>query len=175
MSAKLQPQYIMLTSEINAAELDQDIKAQEIADLKVSITDIKKEILALQASLASWQNAVQDTNAQNKVKERIQGIAEENAKLKAQESALNSAQIQYNALQKEIDLLYAQRDAFENTYKNAIMNGKTPEAAEAEANAVATQVKVEQATPWYSNPLIWVGIIAGLAVVGFIIYKLIKK
>jgi chromosome segregation ATPase len=175
MSAKLQPQYIMLTDEINAAELAEDIKVQEIAAINTEIAERQKKIAELEASLVSWQNAVQDTNAQNKVAERKKEIAEITAIIKNLNVDLTAAGNALKAIQNQITSLYAQRDAFENTYKNAIMNGKTPEEAEAEANAVATQVKVEQATPWYSNPLIWVGIIAGLAVVGFIIYKLIKK
>jgi hypothetical protein len=43
MSAKLQPQYISLTSQIIDAEYAEDQKVQEIADLNLALSDVKKK------------------------------------------------------------------------------------------------------------------------------------
>lgn len=178
MSVQTEPGYILLTDEINDAERAIMPVDDEMTELKATIKNLNDvQIPQAKAALASWQ-AAGNSDIDNKMRK----IAAWTAKVAELEGERNDAQRRLNTLEIELrrlnDLvssLKAQRAAFERNYKQAIISGKTPVEATADAEAAAEAAGRGVFNPSTKKTLL---IIAGALVavaIGFYLWKKFKK
>ena len=173
MSVKNQATYIQLSSDINDLELKRDQLIAQSGDMQAQIDQITKIDLPRYIELLKgWENAG-NSDLRNKIA-KIEFYRTAIPKLEADRDDLNKQKqakdFEIRAVKNELTFLYAQREAFENAYRKAIIEGKSTDDASAIAESEKVNVEVN-GIPFYKKPMAWViAVIILAAIVGTIIY-----
>lgn len=177
MSVKNQPTYIQLTTEIDSLELQRDQLISQSGSLQSQIDVLTNNTIpSWQASLISWQNAGNSdmANKNAKIARDTAGLAKAKADREALINQKTTLDFSIREVKNQIKSLTSQRNAFEQSYKNAIMEGKSADEAALIGNVSAESEAENQSISVWKKPMTWVIILLVAAAITTAVI-LIKK